>query len=90
MSNNIYVVEFRTGEYDDTTISPMFAFYLEEDANNHVGRINAELKEQNLFWDATYAGKAIKSGTFLYEDEKYSVDYTGAEASYYPLVLRGL
>lgn len=86
MSGNIYVVELRTGEYEDAERTPMFAFYLEEDAINHVARINSDLKEQNLFWQTT----SQRRTTFVYEDEEYSIDYTGAEASYYPLLLRGI
>jgi hypothetical protein len=87
MSGNIYVVELCTGEYDCAEQYPMCAWYLEEDAINYVNRVNAELKEQNLFWSPN---KHVKSGTFTFDDDEYSIDYTGAEASYYPILLRGI
>jgi hypothetical protein len=86
MSGNIYVVELRTGEYDCAEQYPMCAWYLEEDAINYVNRVNADLKEQNLFWST----KHIKRATFVYDDDEYSIEPTGAEASYYPILLRGL
>lgn len=86
MSGNIYVVELRTGAYDCAEQYPMCAWYLEADAINYVNRVNAELKEQNFFWST----KPVKRGIFTYEDDDFDIEPTGAEASYYPILLRGL
>lgn len=89
-TGNIYVCEFITGDYVDREVSPMVAFYLEEDAESFVKKCNKFLKKNNLHYDNMRSDNPGTVKFFDLEDKKFRIDNTGAEVKYYPVELRGL
>lgn len=92
MAKTIYVCEFRTGKYSDRSDIAMVAFRLKKDAQNFVEQANNYLKENGMFWGSHPSWELRKDG-FEFPDLKgqtFTVDYTGAKVSVYPLELRGM
>lgn len=93
---DIYICEFRTGEYSDRTFIPIAAFCHQRDAIDFANKLNKFLEEKKLLkgqnppWEIREHAIELPDMDDTFKEKLY-VDYTGAMIHVYPntLKLRG-
>ena len=81
----IYVVQLRTGEYEDTSYFMVRAFYQEEKASAYSDRFNQALKDLGCHWEQECCPGS--EGSFQFDGTTFRLDQPGGIVSYFPLTL---